>query len=282
MEMKKGNNNYPNYSVLMSIYEKEDPNYFSISIDSMIAQSITPKEIVIVKDGKLTSDLEKVIDDFCKQYPKLFNIISLDENVGLGRALDIGLKHCTCELVARMDTDDISLPKRCELELKEFMNDKNLDIIGTSIDEFYDDPKVIVSKRKVPSENEQIVEFIKRRSPFNHPTVMYKKTKVLDVGGYGKMKRKQDLDLFSRMINAGCIGKNIDESLVLFRSNKDSYKRRKSFSYCKSYIEVQFQILKRGNCSLFDFLYVFLGQTIFFLIPTPVFKKISDKYLRHN
>ncbi|NYB74505.1 glycosyltransferase [Sedimentibacter hydroxybenzoicus DSM 7310] len=268
------------YSVLMSIYIKEKPEYFVESLESMINQTLKPDEIVIVKDGELTDELEDVIDCYIDKYPKLFNIVSLKENIGLGRALDEGIRHSRNELVARMDTDDISLPERCELQIKQFINNPDLCIVGTMIDEFYDSPSNIISSRIVPTTNDEIYKFMKRRSPFNHPTVMYKKSEVIRCGGYGKMRRKQDLDLFSRMINNGCIAQNINQSLLLFRSNEDNFKRRKSWSYCKSYINVQFEIWKRGHCSIEDLVFVTIGQLVIFLVPIRFLKKILNKYLR--
>src|SRR5699024_2389598 len=116
-------------------------------------------------------------------FPKLFSLIELKENVGLGMALNEGLKACKNELVARMDTDDISLPTRCEKQLHEFLTNPDLSIVGTNTDEFYESPNDIVSSRIVPTKHEDILSFSKRRSPFNHPTVMYRKTDVLNVGG---------------------------------------------------------------------------------------------------
>jgi glycosyltransferase involved in cell wall biosynthesis len=264
----------------MSIYKKENPKYFVESLDSMVNQTLLPDEIVIVKDGELTGELEKIIREYVDRYPELFNIIPLKENVGLGRALDEGIKYCRNELVARMDTDDISLPERCELQVKLFNEKPELAIVGTMIDEFSVNPKNIISSRVVPTTNDEIYKFMKRRSPFNHPTVMYKKSEVIRCGGYGKMRRKQDLDLFSRMINNGCKAQNIEKSLLLFRSNEDNFKRRKSWSYCKSYIVVQLEIWKRGHCSFIDLAYVITGQLVMFLAPMWFLKKISKKYLR--
>lgn len=270
------------YSVLMSLYQKENPEWFEASMDSIINQTIIPNEIVLVLDGPISGELMESVNNYKNNYEKMINILPLDENIGLGKALDRGLDICTNELIARMDTDDISLPTRCEKQLSEFNKNPNLSIVGTNIDEFYDDPENIVSSRVVPSSHEDIKKFIKRRSPFNHPTVMFKKGAVIDSGGYGKLRRKQDLDLFSRMINNGYEAKNINESLLLFRSNENNFKRRKSWSYVKSYIIAQYAIWKRGHCSLFDLLYVVFGQLIFFVLPVPILKRISTKYLRKN
>lgn len=270
------------YSVLMSVYVKEDPAYFKESIDSMLEQTLFPDQIVIVKDGPLTVELDEIIDLYTEKHKKLFTILPLKENIGLGKALDQGLKSCRNELVARMDTDDISLPERCEKQVHAFIEDPELDLLGTMIDEFYDDSSNIVSSRNVPIEHKEIVKFMKRRSPFNHPAVMFKKSEVIRCGGYGTFRRKQDLDLFSRMINSGCKAANINESLVLFRSNEDNFKRRRSWSYCKSYIDVQYAIWKRGHCSLIDFLYVTLGQTVIFISPMWFMKWLSNTFLRRD
>lgn len=266
----------------MSVYKKENPKYFIQSLESMVQQTLSPDEIVIVKDGELTNELEEVIKHYKKTYPGLFTIVPLPKNVGLGRALDEGIKHCRNELIARMDTDDISLPERCKLQVEQFNKKSELSIVGTMIDEFYDSTSNIVSSRIVPTTHQEIHKFIKRRSPFNHPTVMYRKSEVIRCGGYGNMRRKQDLDLFSRMINNGCKAMNLSQSLVLFRSNEDNFKRRKSWSYCKSYIEVQYEIWKRGHCNFRDLTFVVFGQITMFLAPMPILKKISNSYLRSN
>ena len=182
--------------------------------------------------------------------------------------------------MARMDADDISLPTRCEKLLKLFDRKPQLALAGTNIDEFYDDPTNIVSSRIVPSDYKSICRFMRRRSPFNHPTVMFKKSEVIRCGGYGRMRRKQDLDLFARMINNNCYALNINESLLLFRSNEGNYKRRKSWDYCKSYIYVERVNYKRGYCSLWDLIVVTIGQIVMHLAPMKVMKILSDTFLR--
>ncbi|HCT15933.1 MAG TPA: glycosyl transferase, partial [Ruminococcaceae bacterium] len=117
------------YSVLMSLYKKEKPEYLVTAIDSMICQTVKPDEIVIVKDGPLTPELEGVLNEYVNKYPELFDIVESKENIGLGRALNLGLTHCRNELVARMDTDDISKPERCEKQLEKFENDSELSLL---------------------------------------------------------------------------------------------------------------------------------------------------------
>lgn len=271
-----------NYSVLMSAYIEENPEHLQESINSMINQTLPPAQIVLVKDGPLTNELDETINHYKDENKELFTIVSLEENIGLAKALDEGLKYCENELVARMDADDISLPERCEKQVQCFTDDGRLSIVGTMIDEFYDNPDNIISSRNVPAEHNNIVKFMKRRSPFNHPSVMFKKSEVLRCGGYGKFRKKQDLDLFSRMMNSGCKAKNINESLLLFRSNEDNFKRRRSWSYCKSYIDVQIAIWKRGHCSFFDLLYVTFGQVLLYRSPMWLMKWLSNTFLRRE
>lgn len=270
------------YSVLMSVYKKDSPEELKQSIESMIHQTVLCDQFVLFMDGSVPDSIKSVIKYYKSEYPDLFTIKGFKENKGLGKALDAGLKLCRNDLVARMDADDISLPMRCEKLLELFSEHPELGLAGTNIDEFYDDPSNIVSSRIVPSDYKSICKFMRRRSPFNHPTVMFRKSEVIRCGGYGKMKRKQDLDLFARMINMGVYALNINESLLLFRSNEGNYKRRKSWEYCKSYIEVEYTNYKRGYCSFIDLAVVTCGQLIMHFAPMNVMKFLSDKLLRNR
>lgn len=264
----------------MSVYEKEDPDYVKQSIDSMLDQTLSPNEIVIVKDGELTEELDQIIETYQSSNSDLFTIVPLSENLGLGRALNEGLKACRNELVARMDTDDISIPERCEIQVQKFRENSEFSIIGSNIDEFYDDPDEIVSSRIVPAEHKDILRFSKRRNPFNHPSVMYKKSDVMEQGGYGDYRRNQDLDLFVRMLNNGCIAGNIQQSLVLFRADKDNFKRRKSWEKCRSYIGMIYNFWRKGYSSLIDLIIVAVSQIVIYLAPTSFLEWLSNNYLR--
>ena len=268
------------YSVLMSVYKKDHPEHLRLSIESVLAQTVLCEQFVIVQDGPLGEELESVIKEYAAAQPELFTVVPLEQNIGLGRALDEGLAVCRNDLVARMDADDISLSQRCEKLLKLFEETPKLCLAGTNIDEFYDDLDHVVSSRVVPSDYDSIRKFIRRRSPFNHPTVMFRKSEVLRCGGYGQMRRKQDYDLFARMINMDCYALNINESLLLFRSNEGNYKRRKSWEYCKSYIDVQKANYKRGYCSFWDLTVVTAGQMFMYIAPMGLMKWVSDRFLR--
>ena len=199
------------YSILLPVYIKDKPEYLVLSIESMLNQTVKSNDFIIVKDGPVTEELDAVIDKYASNSNNHINVVALEQNSGLGAALDYGLSFCKNELVARMDADDISLPTRCERLLELFNNDPELSIAGTNIDEFYDDPNIIISSRVVPTTDDGIKKYMHKRQPFNHPTIMLKKSEVLRVGSYPHIKHMEDKDLFFRMMNMGCKGANIDE-----------------------------------------------------------------------
>lgn len=263
------------YSVLMSLYKKENPEYLKIAIDSMLNQTVAPDEIVLVEDGPLTDELYAVLDE----YPMLHRVKN-EINLGLGLALNVGLKECRNELVARMDTDDCSKPERCEKQLQRFLEKPYLAIVGSHIDEFVDDISHVISKRIVPTTSEEIYKFAKKRSAFNHPAVMYSKTAVLENNGYADLKRNQDVDLFGRMLFNGYKAENIDEALLWFRSSDELAKRRKSWQNTWSYIATIRNFWKMGYSSFTDYAIVGIAQTGMYLMPIKLQNYIYEKFLR--
>ena len=263
------------YSVLMSLYKKEKPEYLKLALDSMLNQTIAPDEIVLVEDGPLTEELYAVLEE----YPSLHRVKN-ETNLGLGLALNVGLKACRNELVARMDTDDCSKPERCEKQLARFEEKPYLSIVGSHIDEFIGNISNVVSKRIVPTSSEAIYEYAKKRSAFNHPAVMYSKTAVLDNGGYADLKRNQDVDLFGRMQFKGYKAENIDESLLWFRSSDELAKRRKSWQNTWSYIATIRKFWKMGYASFADYAVVGIAQTGMYLMPIRVQNYIYKNFLR--
>lgn len=268
------------YSVLISLYKKEKPIYLSLALDSMLNQTLPPDQIVIVKDGILTSELEMVLKEYQEKFPALFQIVGYEQNKGLGLALNFGLEYCRNDLVARMDSDDISKTERCQKQVEAFNKDPELVIIGSSIEEFVGTPKNIISRRVVPTTSEEIYNFAKRRSAFNHPSVMYKKSKVLEFGGYSNLRRNQDVDLFGRMLYGGCKAKNFAESLLWFRSDDDLAKRRRSWENTWSYIATINRFRKMGYSSFSDLAIVFGAQTLMFVCPISLQMWLYRKFLR--
>lgn len=263
------------YSVLMSLYKKEHPEYLRLALDSMLNQTVAPDEIVLVEDGPLTPELYAILDE----YPMLHRVKN-EKNLGLGLALNEGLKVCRNELVARMDTDDISKPDRCEKQLRRFEEKPELAIVGSHIDEFVGTPDNIISQRKVPLTSEAIYNFAKKRSAFNHPAVMYRKSAVMAEGGYSDLKRNQDVDLFGRMLFKGHKAENIDEALLWFRSSEELAARRKSWENTKSYIDTIKKFWKMGYSSFADYVKVAVAQTGMFILPASMQNWVYKKFLR--
>ncbi len=234
------------YSVLMSCYKRETPGLLDEAIQSIINQTAPPNEIVIVKDGDLTPELHGVLDKYIETYPDLFKIVGYEENRGLGHALNFGLEYTNNELVARMDTDDLSVSDRFETQLKYFAEHPETDILGGDIAEFSTDPSRTVGKRKVPTENDEIYEYAKKRCPFNHMTVMYKKSAVINAGGYIDWFWNEDYYLWLRMLKNGCRFANTGTVLVHARVGEEMYRRRGGIKYFRSEAKLQKYMLKNG------------------------------------
>ena len=267
------------YSVLMAVYEHDDPGILTIAIESMLKQTVPPEQFVIVEDGIVGDEIEEVISKYEKN-TSLFSIVRLEKNGGLGNALNQGLKVCRNDLVARMDADDVSVPERCEKQLKAFAKNSDLTILGTQIKEFVGNTSNVVSIRSVPTSFEEIKQFARRRCPFNHPTVMYKKEVVEKLGGYPILKRKEDLELFVRAVNNACYSENLDESLLFYRTSVDNQKRKKTWVNCREYIEVMYASFKKKQIGLADLAYVVVGQLMMFLAPSFIIAILSKRFLR--
>lgn len=267
------------YSVLMTIYKNDYPEYFKLSLESILHQSYLPDEIIVVKDGDITQELQEVIDKH-STWGVPIKEIQLKENVGLGLALNAGLKFCKNELVARMDSDDFSMPTRCELQIMEFEKNPNLDIIGCPADEFVGNIDNIVGCRNVPLTNEEIYEYAKRRDPFNHPTVMYRKSVVEKVGGYSNYRKNQDTDLWIKMLSNNAVCMNLKEHVFRFRFDEETYKKRKSWINTKILISIRFKAWKMGFNSFFEFIQVSVTQFLVYILPVSFQKFIYKKFLR--
>lgn len=231
------------FSVLLSVYYQESPSYLQQSIDSIFAQTRQPNEIILVKDGCLTAELDNIIELFTQRCLNL-KVVELIENQGLGRALNEGLKHCSYDIIARMDTDDIAKPDRFEKQLAVFEKYPDVDVVGAWIDEFESDITNVTSVRKLPEFHNDIFLFAKRRNPINHPVVMFRKSAVLAAGGYQHFPLFEDYYLWVRMLMNGACFYNIQESLLYFRFSSEMFKRRGGWRYAMD--ELRFQrMMKR-------------------------------------
>lgn len=266
----------------MSIYYKENAENFRIAINSMINQTLPPEDIVLVEDGPLTEELYAVIDQIKEAHPDLITRVVNEKNLGLGLALQKGLKETRNEIVARMDTDDIAVSERCEKQLN-FMN-KNLDvaIVGGQIEEFIEESSNIVGKRKVPIEDQDLKNYIQKRCPFNHMTVMFRKSDVLEVGNYREWFLNEDYYLWIRLAFAKKKFANLPETLVKVRIDKNTYKRRGGIRYFLSEKSIQRLMLNRGMISYLRY-FINVGERFVLQVLMPnrireiIFRRLARK-----
>lgn len=263
----------------MPVYNKENPDYFRTALDSIWhRQTLKPNEIVVVKDGPLTDALDLVLNKFSEIAP--VKIVALKHNVGIGEALSRGVLECSYEYIARMDSDDVAFPERFEKQMWYLKQHPKVGILSSWIDEFIDDTTNVVSTRKVPEKHAEIVHQLKSRSPFNHPAVVFKKEAVIKSGNYRPYYLKEDVYLWLRLFSNNIIFANINESLLFFRTSKDTYKRRGGVKYAQS----EFNLLRYGYkihlTNGFEFLFYTALIIPIRLAPTSIRAFIYTKILR--
>ena len=266
----------------MSVYKKESASFFSSAVNSMLQQTCPPTQFVLVCDGPLTPELDKSIQDFLSEYPTLFRVIRLPVNQGLGLALREGLSACDCELVARMDSDDIALPLRMEHQLAARNATASLSAVGGQIAEFVRSPRSIQSYRTVPISSEEIRRGIAVRNPMNHMTVLFRKSDVLSVGGYQDMKGFEDYYLWARMLKAGYNLANLPEICVLARVS-EIQARRGGWNYFRQTIQLECALRACGLIGISSYyknlLVRFCGAV---LLPNVLRQHAYQMYLRQS
>lgn len=268
------------YSVLMSVYSKENPEYLKQAMDSIQRQTVSTDDFVLVCDGPLNEPLDSVIAAKQQEMGETLNVVRLAKNGGLGNALNEGIKHCKNELVARMDSDDIAYPNRCEKQMAVFNAHPEVSICSGIVEEFATDPNTVDARRVPPETNAEIVEFAKKRNPFNHPCVMYKKSAVEVVGSYQDFYLLEDYYLWLRMLMAGYQGCNIQEPLLHMRAGSDMYLRRAGWKYAKAQAKL-FKFMKQqgfiGNSQYIKSCVIRSGSS---LAPNWLRKFMFEKVLR--
>lgn len=228
----------------MSVYKKDNPTHFKAALESITdLQTIKPNEIVLVVDGPVSQEIDNVIDYFKIKCNMV--VIRLDDNTGSGNANRVAVENCSYELVAKMDSDDISLANRFEQQLLFFEKNPNIDIVGGNISEFIGNEKNIVGMRLVPELDSEIKKYLKKRCPFNQVTVMFKKESVLKAGNYIEWHYEEDYYLWIRMLLAGAIFSNTGTTLVNVRVGKEMYSRRGGLKYFRSEKRLQKYMLSK-------------------------------------
>lgn len=258
------------FSVLMSIYHRERAEYFNQAMHSIWQeQTVKPTEIVLVQDGKLTDELYDAIDQWQVRLGQVLKIIRLEKNLGTGDAKNAGLQQCSYDLVAIMDTDDISLPNRFEQQLTVF-EACNVDVCGGWIGEFEIDTDKMISYRKVPELHQEIATFAKKRMPVNHVSIMFRRGLAIKAGGYQRMLWLEDYYLMVRMLLKGGQFYNIQQNLVNVRSGLDQLKRRSGLQYALSEVKLQRAFLRLGFINPIEFARSVITRLSVRILPKPL------------
>ena len=264
------------FSILVSVYYKENLLFLRKALDSIGNQTLSANEIVLVKDGPLTPELDKIITYYTEHSQIQYKIIELKENVGLGKALNEGVKHCSYEWVARMDSDDIAFPDRFEKQFKYLTENPDIDILGTWICEFDENSEECNKTRKVPVTNEDIRSFSKYRNPLNHMTVVFRKSAVQEVGGYLPMNGFEDYYLWMRMLMAEKQFSNIPQVLVKARTGQGMISRRQGLKYAKDELALEKAAYQLGFWSKFDLIKNLFTRVLPRLLPVFIVEKLYN------
>lgn len=266
------------FSVLMSVYRREQPQFLREALESLFCQTRLPDEVVLVKDGPLTEELEAVIADFSNRFGERLHLLPLAENVGLGGALNAGLSACRYELVARMDSDDISAPDRFERQLELFEQDESLAVASGWIEEF--DERGESRIKRLPESDQQIKEYALKRCPIHHPCAMFRKSAVLRSGSYQHFYLLEDYYLWLRMIRIGARFYNIQIPLLRFRSTSDMFRRRGGWRYAQSEYRLFRYMYQNGMIGLGRFLFNASARFVVRISPTWFRQWVYLKLLR--
>lgn len=266
------------FSVLMSLYDKENPQFLAESLASLTEQTLQADEIILVFDGKINDNLQQVVTDFQAKLP--LKIIPLPQNIGLGQALNVGLNHCQYEWIFRMDTDDICLPRRFEQQIIFIQKHSKIAVVGGQIIEFENDISHRKKSRTVPISHNEIASYAKSRNPINHMTVAFQKSAVQAVGGYRHAPLFEDYDLWVRLLQAGYQFANLPEILVYARAGEAMYERRGGLVYAKTEWQMQRRFYQAGFLGVAQVLKNLLIRVPIRLLPNVLRAWVYKKLLR--
>lgn len=282
MEKKRTGAKLPTFSVLMTVYDKEQPAFLDRSLQSVEEQTVSPDQIVVVTDGPLTPELDRVLDRHQDMVGDKFRVVRLPKNIGRGRASQAGIDVITTEWIARMDSDDVCLSDRFEKQIEAIIAHPQVAVVGGYVLEFAEDEDNIVGKRKVPLTNDDIRDYAKYRNPINNPAVMFKRELLPAIGGYPAMNILEDYDLWVRFIANGYELMNLPEYLVKMRVGSGMYSRRGGMDFLKTYIKMKRKWRQMGVGDRKSELTSNVMMTVNTLLPDQVRKFVYQKILHKN
>jgi glycosyltransferase involved in cell wall biosynthesis len=257
------------FSLLMSVYAGDRPEFLRRAfLSTVVEQQRRPAEVVLVQDGPMAPALLACVEELCALSPVPVRRVLLIENGGLARALQAGLAACTHDVVARMDADDVSLPDRFAVQLPEI--EAGADLVGTALLEIGSDEQDVVGVRTPPTQPEVIARTARLHDPFNHPTVVYRRSAVAAAGGYEHLPLMEDYWLFARMIANGAQVTNSERALVKYRVGAGAYTRRGGHRLLRAELALQGCFLRSGFVTRRQYLRNVAVRGLYRLVPAAV------------
>lgn len=267
------------FSVLISIYHKENPQWFREALDCVFAQSVQPTEIVLVEDGPLTSELYAVIDEFKEKYP-IFNIVKNEVNLGLGLALARGVEAASNEIIARMDTDDLIPKHRFATQLAKM--EEGYDVVSCWSTLFLNEENNVIAVKTRPEHHDDIVKLAHKRSPICHAAAFMRKSAVLEAGNYLHRQYYEDYNLWVRMIMNGSKFYNVQESLYNVRTTEAQLNRRAGWTYLKNELKYLKEFYNMGFYTFGDLVKNSSIRIVARLMPNGMREKVFKKIWNHK
>lgn len=269
------------FSLLLPVYENDRPDHFERAfLSSTRDQSLSPAEVVLVQDGKVPDALAAAIDKMKRATSVPVRHIEIPERGGLANALTVGLASCSCDIVARMDADDVSLSSRFEKQTAKLA--EGYDLVGTGMLEFTDDTSEVIGKRTPPTGAATIARYARFHDPFNHPTVMYRRAAVSAAGGYHDIGLMEDYWLFARMIQSGARIENVAEPLVMYRVGAGAYARRGGRKQFRAEWNLQRALRQVGFTSRYQFIRNFVVRGLYRFVPVSVRRVLYRRLIQRG
>ncbi len=266
------------FSLLMAVYKNDSPEFLAQALDSVVANTCQPAQVVVVKDGPVSPELDRVLEQFSEQLS--LDLVSLPVNQGLGPALQAGVLACREEWVARFDSDDICSATRFEEQLDYIAQHPDIDLLGGQIAEFETRPDQSYASRRVPLAQTAIFTFAKSRNPINHMTVMFRKSAVIAAGNYQNDPLYEDYGLWIRMLMNQCSVTNLATVLVYARAGTSMFKRRGGRRYARNEIRFQYHFYKNGFLTFSQFLKNIAVRVPVRLMPNQLRAFVYKRFLR--
>lgn len=275
------NKNKEKFSVLMSVYFKEEPEALDLALNSVLdKQTLKPDELVLVEDGPLTDELYKVVNDYEKKYPNIIKIYPLEKNSGLGSALNHGLSKCSNDLIVRMDSDDVSCEDRFEKQIDYMIKHPEVSVLGGAISEFEDDPSKPIRLKNMPITYEEVKKYARFRNPINHVTSCFRKKDIESVGGYKDIFYLEDHYLWSRLLVNNKVIENLPDVLVYVRIGNGFLDRRGNKRYVNGWKKLQNYLYKNKFITFYEKERNMLGMYVITYSPKWVRSLLYSKVLR--